>query len=68
MRLFVFLFRASRGLLLAALLASLVSGFGSALMVSYINRALNIRSAELTGVGVQFAVVALGVAGWEAHC
>ncbi len=61
MRLFVFLFRASRGLLLAALLASLVSGFGSALMVSYINRALNIRSAELTGVGVQFAVVALGV-------
>jgi putative ATP-binding cassette transporter len=61
MRLFVFLFRASRGLLVAALVASLISGFGSALMVSYINRALNVSGAQLTSIGVRFAIVALGV-------
>ena len=61
MRLFLFLFRASRGLLVAALLASLVSGFGSALMVSLINQALNVTGAELTAVGLRFGGVALGV-------
>jgi len=61
MRLFLFLFRASRGLLAAALVASLISGFGSALMVSYINRALNVSGAQLTSIGVRFAIVALGV-------
>ncbi len=59
MRLFLFLFRTSRWLLVAALIASLVSGFGSALMVSLINQALTAGREELAAVGMQFAGVAL---------
>lgn len=61
MKLFLFLLRASRWALIAALVASLVSGFGSALMVSYINDALRVPRDELTTVGLKFGIVALAV-------
>ena len=59
MRLFLFLFRTSRWLLLAALVASVVSGLGSALLVSLINQALTSSRDQLGGLGLQFAGVAL---------
>src|ERR1043165_1576833 len=58
MRLFGFLLRASRGALIAAMLASVASGFGSAWMVSLINRALGTPRDELAAVGLRFAGVA----------
>lgn len=58
MRLFGFLLRASRGALIAAMLASLASGFGSAWMVSLINQALRTPREELARVGLEFAGVA----------
>ncbi len=61
MKLFLFLLRASRWALIAALAASLVSGFGSALMVSYINDALRVSRDELPTVGLKFGAVALSV-------
>lgn len=61
MKLFLFLLRASRWALIAALVASLVSGFGSALMVSYINDALRVSRDELSTVGLKFGGVALAV-------
>lgn len=61
MRLFLFLLRASRWSLIAALIASLASGFGSALMVSLINLALRTPRDQLASVGVRFAAVALAV-------
>ena len=61
MRLFLFLLRASRWTLLAALAASLTSGFGSALMVSLINDALRVPRDQLGAVGLRFAGIALTV-------
>jgi len=61
MRLFLFLLRASRWSLALALVASLASGFGSALMVSLINRALRTPRDQLAAVGLEFAGVAIGV-------
>src|SRR3954470_3265876 len=60
MRLFLFLLRASRWSLVAALIASIASGLGSALMVSQINEALRVPRDQLTRVGLEFAAVALG--------
>jgi putative ATP-binding cassette transporter len=61
MRLFLFLLRASRWSLIAALVASLTSGFGSALMVSLINDALRVPRDQLAGLGLEFAGVAMVV-------
>jgi putative ATP-binding cassette transporter len=61
MRLFLFLLRASRWSLVAALIASVASGLGSALMVSQINDALLVPRDQLAGVGLRFAGVALTV-------
>lgn len=61
MRLFLFLLRASRWSLIAALVASLVSGFGSAAMVSLINDALRASPGELAHVGLEFGGVAFVV-------
>jgi putative ATP-binding cassette transporter len=61
MRLFLFLLRASRWTLIAALAASLTSGFGSALMVSLINDALRVPRDQLGAVGLRFAGIALTV-------
>jgi putative ATP-binding cassette transporter len=61
MRLFLFLLRASRWSLFAALIASVASGLGSALMVSLINDALRTPPDALAAVGLQFAGVALVV-------
>lgn len=58
MRLLGFLLRASRGALIVALIASLASGFGSALMVSQINAALRAPRDQLLAVGLTFAGVA----------
>ena len=59
MRLFLFLLRASRWSLVAALAASLTSGFGSAVMVSLINEALRVPRDQLGAVGLRFGGVAL---------
>jgi len=61
MRLFLFLLRASRWSLIAALVASVASGLGSALMVTLINEALRVPRAELGRVGLSFAGVAMFV-------
>jgi putative ATP-binding cassette transporter len=61
MRLFLFLLRASRWTLIAALAASLTSGFGSAWMVSLINEALRVPRDQLGAVGLRFAGIALTV-------
>jgi putative ATP-binding cassette transporter len=59
MRLFLSLVRASRWSLIAALIASIASGLGSALMVAQINDALRVPRDQLTAVGLRFAAVAL---------
>jgi putative ATP-binding cassette transporter len=59
MRLLAFLLRASRWSLTGALLASLASGLGSALMVSRINEALRVPRDQLGWLGLEFAGVAI---------
>ena len=59
MQLFRALVRASRWSLVAALVASVASGLGSALMVAQINEALRVPRDQLTSVGLAFAAVAL---------
>ena len=59
MRLLGFLLRASRWSLIAALVASLASGFGSALMVSLINEALRVPRDQLGRLGLEFAGLAV---------
>jgi putative ATP-binding cassette transporter len=61
MRLLAFLVRASRWSLIGALVASLASGFGSALMVSLINEALRVPRDQLTRLGLEFAGLAVVV-------
>lgn len=61
MRLLRFLASASRWSLLAALVASIAGGLGSALLVSLINEALRTPAGQLAGVGLRFAAVALFV-------
>jgi putative ATP-binding cassette transporter len=57
----LFLFNSARWLVLIALVASVVSGFGSAMLVALINRALGAPSSQLVALGVQFAGVGLVV-------
>lgn len=61
MRLLGFLVRASRWSLIAALVASLASGFGSALLVSLINEALRVPRDQLGRLGLEFAGLAVVV-------
>lgn len=56
-----FLFRTSRWIVVAALAASLVSGFGSAWLVALINDGLSAKPDQLAVLGLEFAAVAWGV-------
>ncbi|MFZ5893334.1 MAG: cyclic peptide export ABC transporter [Myxococcota bacterium] len=58
-----FLLRSSKKLLLVALVASTLSGFGSAALVALINRALQTPPEQLAPVGFRFGALCVAVLG-----